>query len=849
MDTRARIFVSSLLASLMLGACSNSQAPATPGGDGGLPPESDPLGPRTRYSMANRCFALQTADGGRYLAAADGGFAATAQNLDAAAAFYMKPAQLGQYLIYSSSEELLSAAAPVSTLALSAASDAALWTAIAVGDDTSYPVSPQYHVEPTPAEIDSYRSFVEPNVRSTRFRLMSGSTGLAMAAVQDAPLTAGTPDSSAAQQISFIPTTGCAPFPEAQASVVGDSFKGTTADGRVLGMTDAHVHISSTNFLGGAQHGDPFHRFGVAHALGDCDGVHGPNGTLDLVGSLLGNDLDGHATDGWPSFTEWPARNALTHEAIYWKWLERSWKAGLRVVVNDLVDNETLCELQRNLSGTPLLDCNSMNNAGRQAGSMYAMQNYIDAQYGGRGNGWFQIVHSADEARAVVEAGKLAVILGIEISNLLDCKITYNPLRSQLPHEETGAGLLENSYGCAMTETGAPNEIVTQLDRLWGLGVRQIISIHEFDNAFGGNGIFDGLVLNVGNRENSGGIPSGDIATLTGVLSDPTQIAALGSLATLETPTGEFWTTYTCPEEGVTPGFSGYLWSNSGGTVMTNLGPPAPLCPFLGQGGRPGGTLACYPAERQCNARWMTPIGLYFYGKLMEYGFIFDFDHMEMGMKTQALELAEAQRIAYPFVSTHGTFGGTSNDQARRVLRNGGVLYPSLGNGRQHINLMQETLGLFEEAFAGVPAAQRPLFGFGFGTDTNGLSGQSGPRGNIEAGKEVVYPYTLFDGAPFDQLPDFAGAAGVQFLQPEARDPSGAGRSWHIDLDGSAHHGMLSGMVQEVRLEGSVDDMRHLFNSAEVYLRMWSRTEDSAAAIAEDGLNVPAGILRPAPDA
>src|SRR6185503_14068170 len=109
--------------------------------------------------------------------------------------------------------------------------------------------------------------------------------------------------------------------------------------------------------------------------------------------------------------TDWPSAHDLTHQAIYWKWLERAWLGGLRVMVNDLVENGTLCELQRSNSNDPTIDCNEMNEAGRQAGTMYAMQDYIDAQYGGPGVGWLRIVYGPDEARDVVEAGKLAMVL------------------------------------------------------------------------------------------------------------------------------------------------------------------------------------------------------------------------------------------------------------------------------------------------------------------------------------------------------------------------------------------------------------------------------------------------------
>lgn len=836
-----------------------------------------------RYAMANGCYALRSASSGKYLARSDGTYSASATTLAAADGFHLKPAALGEYLLYNQARSLMAAGLSLSNPTgppcplgqalcdqpLAQASDAAIFVVKATGDATAYPPSPQFDIEPTPATIGTYRAFIDPRLRAERFTLSSKTDGRRLNAGTSNSLNLASASSAVSQQFVFEPRT-CTAFPEAQNNADGETFKGTTDDGRVLGMADTHVHVAATTFLANAKSGAPFHRFGVTHAVGDCAAVHGPLGAKDAVGAALGGDVDGHQTAGWPTFTDWPAAGALTHESIYWKWMERAWLGGLRLIVNDVVENGTLCELQRNASGDLGRNCNEMQSARNQIGTLYAMQDYIDAQHGGRGQGWWRVVLSPAEARAVIAQGKLAVVIGIEISNLFNCQLNYRPLRTQEPFEETGEGGLENAYACSTGETGSPNEIKTQLDQMWALGARQIITIHEFDNAFGGNGIFDGLVLNLGNRENSGGNPLPGLPP-----DDPFAFNPLN-----EVPTGEFWTTYDCPSEAALAAqntvdglLNGYLWGDSGGAIMTNLGLPPPLCPYLGQGGRHGGTTACYPAALpQCNARWMTPTGLYTYKKLMEKGMIFDIDHLTIDMKTQALELAEAQTPAYPFVSTHGTFGGTTLEQTRRILKNGGHLYPSLGNGPSLLADMAEVRAQWQAA--GEPGA---MFGFGFGTDTNGLSAQASPRNNAQITRAgaITYPFKLFEAGPSSiysfvpGLDDDNNPAtpylGVTFKQPEEFDLNGnSARTWHIDQDGSAHYGMLSEMVEEVRREIVADaagdpltmqntqPLRDLFNSAEVYLRTWEKTLASRDAILvnDNGgkAKVPAvPILRSAP--
>ena len=42
------------------------------------------------------------------------------------------------------------------------------------------------------------------------------------------------------------------------------------------------------------------------------------------------------------------------------------------------------------------------------------MQDYIDAQFGGPGKGFYRIVKTPFEARRVINSGKMAVVMGIE---------------------------------------------------------------------------------------------------------------------------------------------------------------------------------------------------------------------------------------------------------------------------------------------------------------------------------------------------------------------------------------------------------------------------------------------------
>ncbi len=236
-------------------------------------------------------------------------------------------------------------------------------------------------------------------------------------------------------------------------------------------------------------------------ALPSCAPFHGEEGRLDLVGyafSGLG-DLDtgtlldlfidkmtpdfDHFPDGYPEFTDWPNTwKRATHQTQYYRWLERAYRGGLRLLVQHATTNSVLCDLIVGLGVQSVrYACNDMVNVDRIIAETRNLERYIDAQSGGPGEGWFRIVESPAEAREVIADGKLAVVLGIETSNLFDCFLT--------PPE-----------GFAACDA---DKVRAELDRYHELGVRVLFPVHKFDNAFSaGDG--DRNVGQLGSFVNSG---------------------------------------------------------------------------------------------------------------------------------------------------------------------------------------------------------------------------------------------------------------------------------------------------------------------------------------------------------
>jgi len=266
----------------------------------------------------------------------------------------------------------------------------------------------------------------------------------------------------------------CKPFAEVALNVTGDRDRLKSDLARpVRGAVDAHTHIASYEFVGGKfVHGAPFHRFGIEHAMGNCEHIHGPSGKLDLIGNLFShNDPSAqHDTQGWPKFRGWPNYKDESHTDYYYRWIERAYLGGIRIMVSHLVESEQLCKTQTQTNPAAWVNsnsCDTMDSFRLQAKRHYELQDYIDAQAGGPGKGFLRIVTSPEQARQVIADGKLAIIMGGEASDVLNCGL------NDKCDQET---------------------VDKNLDELYTLGVRSLYPTHKFDNRFAGSRIEDGLM-------------------------------------------------------------------------------------------------------------------------------------------------------------------------------------------------------------------------------------------------------------------------------------------------------------------------------------------------------------------
>lgn len=668
-----------ILCSSTLVACGGSSSSSSGNGGGNPTPVTET--PITRYDMANGCYALQSADTEMYtVAASDDTFTASVDSSDEAAPLFMQPATLGKYLFYTADQKLLTAA-DGSVSGETTASDDAIWTIDTVED-------------------------------SEAFTIVSESTSQAMLVNESGQLVTSDDTSDPSGQFKFTATTNCTDYPEMPTAISGETFKGNGIDKPLIGFADVHTHMGMSSEMsyagdvgpsaGGVLYGEVIHRFGVDHALENCEEIHGPNGITDGNNVISGNPTDTHETEGWPTFVDWPRRDYLTHQVMYYKWVERAYLSGLRLMVNHGTNIAALCNVGKVLATNATADCDDMSVAVKQLEYLYDVQDYVDAQSGGPGKGWYRIVESPQEAREVINDGKMAVILGVEVAQVFNCGVTMLPGGNEVRQCDEA-------------------QIDAEIDRLWELGVRHVYPFHDIDSSLGGAGIFSGDVINFLNFLD----------------------------------TGAFWTTTECrdyPEDEPSVRTPGQEMT----TAIPGTGSD-PLTQIILDATQ--GVTPLYPAGLRCNARTVTDLGEYALRAIMQRGMVIDIDHAAYHSKDIMLDIADEQVPSYPLSSGHDAHGGLTSDQVARMLKNGGIIYPYKGNGIKHKEFLEKLK--FWRDKAGINDEDH-LLALGYGADANGFGGHPGPRGGDS--DPVQYPFTIFSGDDWGSQFDDISPVNVEML-------------------------------------------------------------------------------------
>ena len=293
--------------------------------------------------------------------------------------------------------------------------------------------------------------------------------------------------------------------------------------------------------------------------------------------------------------------------------------------MNLLVENNQLCELyplKRN-------SCDDMDSIRLQAHDMYEMQDYIDAQFGGPGKGFYRIVTNPFQARKVINAGKMAVVMGIETSVPFGCT-----MKLDIP-------------ACSISD------IDRQLDEVRDLGVRQMELVNKFDNALSGVAGDTGEVGAAGQRREL-----------------PRDRVVLGHAALRARRRRE-------PRQE--PGRrAGHRRPAAGRAVRRDR--PARAAHIA---------LPLYAPPDHCNSRGLTTLGEHTIRALAKRHMIFDPDHMSVKARASALDTID--ELGYHgVVSSHSW---ATPDAYPRIYQEGGFITPYAGDSTGFVEKWRTHVG------------------------------------------------------------------------------------------------------------------------------------------------------------
>lgn len=233
----------------------------------------------------------------------------------------------------------------------------------------------------------------------------------------------------------------------------------------VTGYVDLHSHLMAEHSFGGGWFSGTLEG-PMDVAVQRCDGnfplkSHAAT-RFPVVSEFLGDDTGWHlgkrrgydrrqcryvfgipvpGTCPQPHFEQWPMWNAIAHQQMWQGWLQQAWQNGLRVMVVSVAESNFLCT--NTAPSTRRYDCDEMASAKRQ----------INAAYGfvSRNSSWVGIATTPAQARALIQQGKLVLVLAVEVTQLFP--------------------------------TG---DFLAQLDELRSMGVSSVQVAHHADNRFSG---------------------------------------------------------------------------------------------------------------------------------------------------------------------------------------------------------------------------------------------------------------------------------------------------------------------------------------------------------------------------
>lgn len=471
---------------------------------------------------------------------------------------------------------------------------------------------------------------------------------------------------------------------------------------------------------------------------------------------------------GFPDFDQWPKWNDITHQKMWWEWVQRAREGGLRVMVALTTNNTTLGDA---VSGAGDLPTDDKASADLQLNEIRAFVTRHDTI--------MEIALNSADVKRIVKANKIAIILGMEVDNIGD----FNKMN--IP-----------ALPMAVAQTLIGNEIT----RLYNAGVRYVIPVHIMDNIFGGTAIYKND-FNSANVREAGYFWSIECANVSDNITH----------------------TYTEGED---------ILRDLGAFVKLGLDPArhaggGPACPppnpIPGQPPKSRG---------HRNARTLTAYGTFAIKEMMKKGIIIDIDHMGQKTADSTLSIAEKFNypIVSGHTGIRGMAGADAENsrtpvQMTRISKLHGMF--GLGSDGAHSTAWAR---FYQQAILNMgylnADPQKATYEPGmvaFGTDLNGLVKGPMPGGNLPGGgPRVAYTasYKMSTTGNKSWNYNTEGVAHYGMLSDFVRDLRNAPSNGYIGTGGG-----------QIGVAGPDLVDKHLMRSANHFWEMWQRIEAAKGSV------------------
>jgi microsomal dipeptidase-like Zn-dependent dipeptidase len=255
----------------------------------------------------------------------------------------------------------------------------------------------------------------------------------------------------------------------------------------------------------------------------DGAGLHEHPGDQLVQDGVLGGYHDTHG--GYPNFVAWPMWWSATHQQMHWEWVKRAHQGGLRLMVAAVGNSEVIAFALAKEEDRPFTSDQDAIAQQIPAIRQFATQNRT----------WVEIARTPRDARRIINSGKLAIVIGVELDHVFDscsADVTtprhHTAAREAEPNVWIGANHLDVTVSSAIVgvaefllkasihvmrvrethpEHCTPAQIEARLDALYHAGVRQLLPLHFSDNLFGGYALTDPLFTAAAIFENPGAHP------------------------------------------------------------------------------------------------------------------------------------------------------------------------------------------------------------------------------------------------------------------------------------------------------------------------------------------------------